>query len=68
MEQVMNTKLKEQLASIGGTYGRAFVTGAVTAYTLGKTSPSDFLKAGIAAIIPLIMRWVNPKDSFPNKK
>ena len=64
----MNAKLKGQLESIGGTYGRAFVTGAVTAYTLGKTSPSDFLKAGLAAIIPLIMRWVNPKDAFPNKK
>ena len=64
----MNDKLKEQLTSIAGTYGRAFITGAVTAYTLGKTSPSDFLKAGIASLIPLVMRWANPKDSFPLKK
>jgi hypothetical protein len=68
MEQVMNAKLQEQLTSIGGTYLRAFITGAVTAFTLGKTEPKDFLTAGVAAIIPLVMRWANPKDSFPLKK
>ena len=55
------------LKSIGGTYLRAFITGAVTAYTLGKTAPTDFLKAGIAGVIPVLMRWANPKDSFPQK-
>ena len=64
----MSPKLKEQLTSIGGTYLRAFITGAVTAYTLGKTTPKDFLAAGLAAIIPLVMRWANPKDAFPLKK
>jgi hypothetical protein len=68
MEQVMSATLKEQLSSIGGTYLRAFITGAVTAFTLGKTEPKDFLTAGVAAIIPLVMRWANPKDAFPNKK
>jgi len=64
----MNAKLQEQLTSIGGTYLRAFITGSVTAFTLGKTTPKDFLAAGCAAIIPLVMRWANPKDSFPLKK
>lgn len=64
----MNAKLQEQLTSIGGTYLRAFITGAVTAFTLGKTEPKDFLTAGVAAIIPLVMRWANPKDAFPLKK
>jgi hypothetical protein len=63
----MNAKTKEQLTSIGGTYLRAFITGAVTAFTLGKTEPKDFFTAGIAAIIPLVMRWANPKDTFPKK-
>lgn len=64
----MSAKLQAQLLSIGGTYLRAFITGAVTAYTLGKTDPKDFLAAGVAAIIPIVMRWANPKDAFPNKK
>jgi hypothetical protein len=63
----MNAKLKEQLTSIGGTYLRAFIAGAVTAYTLGKTDPKDFVAAGVAAIIPIVMRWANPKDAFPKK-
>ena len=63
----MNAKMKEQLTSIGGTYLRAFITGAVTAFTLGKTEPKDFFAAGLAAIIPLVMRWANPKDTFPKK-
>ena len=63
----MNAKTKEQLTSIGGTYLRAFITGAVTAFTLGKTDPKDFLAAGLAAIIPIVMRWANPKDAFPKK-
>jgi hypothetical protein len=63
----MNAKTKEQLTSIGGTYLRAFITGAVTAFTLGKTDPKDFLTAGVAAIIPIVMRWANPKDAFPKK-
>ena len=63
----MSAKTKEQLTSIGGTYFRAFITGAVTAFTLGKTDPKDFLAAGVAAIIPIVMRWANPKDAFPKK-
>jgi hypothetical protein len=35
----MDKKLQEQLTSIGGTYLRDFITGAVTAFTLGKTEP-----------------------------
>ena len=63
----MNTKMKEQLTSIVGTYLRAFITGAVTAFTLGKTDPKDFFTAGLAAVIPILMRWANPKDAFPKK-
>ena len=58
---------KEALKTVGGTYLRAFVAGCGTAYLLGRTQPLDMLKAGIAGVIPVIMRWANPKDSFPHK-
>jgi len=63
----MNKKYQEHITTIAGTYFRAFTVGAVTAYTLGKTQPKDFITAGIAAVLPIIMRWANPKDSFPKK-
>lgn len=63
----MSPKFKEQINSIVGTYIRAFVAGATTAYAVGATAPSDYVKAGIASILPILMRWANPKDSFPKK-
>jgi hypothetical protein len=63
----MNAKFKEQITSIAGTYVRAFVTGMATAYALGATDPKDYGKAGLAAILPILMRWANPKDAFPKK-
>jgi len=63
----MSPKFKEQINSIVGTYIRAFVAGATTAYAVGATNPSDYVKAGIASILPILMRWANPKDSFPKK-
>lgn len=63
----MNAKMKEQITSIAGTYLRAFVTGATTAYALGKMDPKSLCMAGIASVLPIIMRWANPKDSFPQK-
>lgn len=62
------SKIKtEALKTIGGTYIRAFITGVATAAAIGKTEPADLFKAGVAAIIPVLMRWANPKDSFPQK-
>jgi len=59
---------KDALTTIAGTYIRAFITGVVTAMAIGKSDPSDLAKAGVAAIIPVLMRWANPKDVFPAKK
>ena len=63
----MNAKMKEQLTTIAGTYIRAFVAGMATAYALGATDPKDYAKAGLAAVLPIFMRWANPKDAFPKK-
>ena len=49
---------KAMLAS----YARSAVAAVVAVYSTGATDPMDFVKAAIAALIPPIMRWVNPKD------
>ena len=64
----MDKKMQEQITTIAGTYARAFITGVVTAMAIGKSTPSDLAKAGVAAVIPVLMRWANPKDAFPKKK
>ena len=49
---------KAMLAS----YARSAVAAIVAVYSTGATDPMDFVKAAIAALIPPIMRWANPKD------
>jgi hypothetical protein len=55
----MNAKIQAMFAS----YARSVVGAVVAVYMTGSTTPSDYAKAGIAALIPPIMRWVNPKDA-----
>jgi hypothetical protein len=55
----MNAKVQAMFAS----YARSVVGAVVAVYMTGSTTPSDYAKAGIAALIPPIMRWVNPKDA-----
>lgn len=41
---------------------RSFVAAALTSVMAGATDPRDIARAGIIAIIPPILRWLNPRD------
>jgi hypothetical protein len=56
-----------KIQTIAGTWVRAFVAAVLASYMSGMTSPNALLHAGLAAILPVILRWANPKDSFPAK-
>jgi hypothetical protein len=55
----MNKKTKAMLAS----YGRSALAAAVAVYATGNTNWEDWLKAAVAAVIPVVMRWANPNDA-----
>lgn len=55
----MNPKIQAMFAS----YGRSVIGAMVAVYMTGSTTPTDYVKAAVAALIPPIMRWVNPKDA-----
>lgn len=57
-----------KVQSVLGTWGRAFLTAVLAAYLAGYTDPGYLLNAGIAAVLPVVLRWLNPNDSFPNIK
>ena len=44
------------------SYARSFLTGALTLYMAGETDPRNLLAAGVAAIVPPLLRWLNPND------
>jgi hypothetical protein len=55
----MKANSKAMLAS----YGRSVVGAVIAVYMTGATNPTDYVKAAIAALIPPVMRWVNPNDT-----
>jgi hypothetical protein len=55
----MKANSKAMLAS----YGRSVVGAVIAVYMTGATNPTDYVKAAIAALIPPVMRWVNPNDN-----
>jgi len=57
--------ISPKLYTILGTYARAFIAAVVTQYTVGNTSVKALFAAGMASIIPVILRWANPGDQFP---
>jgi hypothetical protein len=64
MEQVM--KINWAAAqTILGTWGRAFTAAILASYMSGFHDPKYLINAGLAAILPVVLRWMNPKDSFP---
>jgi hypothetical protein len=55
----MNTKqLKNALAS----YGRSIIAAATALYLAGVTDPADLAWSLAAAVIPVVLRAVNPND------
>lgn len=55
--------MKKQLELMAASYGRSVVGAVVAVYMTGATNPTDYLKAAIAALLPPLMRWVNPNDA-----
>jgi hypothetical protein len=45
------------------SYLRSVIGAIAAVIAAGATDPEDILKAAIAALLPPILRWANPKDS-----
>lgn len=55
----MNAKLKAALAS----YARSVLSAAVALYLAGVTDPVQLLTALVAGLLPVAIRYINPKDA-----
>ena len=54
----MSAQTKAMLAS----YARSAIAAAVAVYSTGNTDPKALVYAAMSALIPVVMRWANPKD------
>jgi hypothetical protein len=57
-------ELKPMLAS----YARSFIAASLAVYMAGVTDPKAILSAGLAAVLPVLMRWLNPNDKVYGRK
>ena len=55
-------KLSPKVTAMLASYGRSFLAAAVALWTTGNTDPKALLAAGLAAVIPVALRALNPKD------
>ena len=54
--------MSKQLKALAASYSRTVVAAVLAVYMTGNTSLTDLGKAGIAALLPPLMRWANPSD------
>ena len=57
-------ELKPMLAS----YARSFIAASLAVYMAGVTDPKAIATAGLAAVLPVILRYLNPNDTAFGKK
>lgn len=52
-----------ELKALGASWLRSFLAAAVALISMGETDPKAILTAGMAAVLPVILRYLNPKDA-----
>jgi hypothetical protein len=53
----------EQAKALLASWGRSFLAAALALYMAGVTDPKTLAMAGVAAVAPVILRWLNPSDA-----
>ena len=60
--------LKPEHKAMLASYLRSMIAAAAAVYLTGNTDPMDLVRAAIAAIIPVVLRWANPNDPAFGRK
>lgn len=56
------TALTARYRPVVASYARAFLAAILTLALAGERDPKALVAAGIAAIAPPLLRWLNPND------
>lgn len=52
----------EQAKALAASWARSFMAAALALYMAGVTDPETLAMGGIAAVAPVVLRWLNPND------
>jgi len=51
------------LKAMAASWARSFLAAGIAVYMAGVTDPADIAKAGLAALLPVVLRYLNPNDA-----
>ena len=52
----------DKTKALAASWARSFTAAALALYMAGVTDPKTLAMAGVAAVVPVILRWLNPGD------
>ena len=52
----------DKVKAVAASWARSFMAAALALYMAGVTDPKTLAMAGLAAVAPVILRWLNPQD------
>ena len=53
----------KEIKGLAASWARSFMAAALGMWMAGITDPKTLAMGGVAAIAPVILRWLNPKDA-----
>ena len=53
----------KEFKKLAASWARSFLAAVIAMYLAGVTDPKALLGAGLAAVLPVVLRWLNPKDA-----
>jgi hypothetical protein len=51
-----------EIKALAASWARSFLAAALAMYMAGITDPKTLALGGVAAIAPVVLRWLNPHD------
>ena len=52
----------KEFKALAASWARSFLAAALALYMAGETDLKTLAMAGVAAVAPVILRWLNPQD------
>jgi len=53
----------KDIKGMAASWARSFLAATLAMYMAGITDPKTLAMGGVAAIAPVVLRWLNPKDA-----
>ena len=52
-----------QAKALAASWARSFLASSIAVYIAGVHDPKAIAGAGLAAVLPVVLRYLNPKDA-----